>query len=113
MMDAVDFLKAKDEMCQSYEHCGKCPLGEHQNGHHAKCEAMLSLYPDEAVRIVEEWLETPNVDKVFYICDGQGCIEARKEGYCLGEGICIHTTDIRHAKNFREEVSGEYWEVKK
>ncbi len=112
-MDAVDFLKAKDDMCQSYDYCGKCPLGEHQNGHHAKCEAMLSLYPDEAVRIVEEWLETPNVDKVFYICDRQGCIEARKEGGCIPDYYCSHTTDISHAVNFKERFPGQYWEVEK
>ncbi len=56
-MDAVDFLKAKDEVCTSYEHCYLCPLSEVQNGHHVKCTALCSLWPDEAVYIVEQWIE--------------------------------------------------------
>ena len=56
-MDAVDFLKGKDEVCTSYDHCYLCPLGEVKNGHHTKCEALMSLYPDEAVYIVEQWIE--------------------------------------------------------
>lgn len=39
---------------------------------------------------------------VFYLCDGNAC-----DGACTTS--CKHTTDIRHAKNFKHGLDGESW----
>lgn len=49
------------------------------------------------------------MSKIFYICDRKAC-----EG-C--DGICQHTSDITHAKNFiksiipTEPIEYDYWET--
>lgn len=95
-MDAVNFVKTKEEMCTSHE-CRRCPLGPLENGHNKSCEALISLYPDEAVNIVELWGKNhPDVISINYIAnDGQ------------------YTKLITEAKNFEEKDYGEYWEVEK
>ena len=40
--------------------------------------------------------------KVFYECDGLACEECNKKS----GGFCHHTSDIRHAKNFRQKHHG-------
>ena len=92
-MDAVNFLKIKEEMCTSSE-CRHCPLGRMYNNHNKNCEEMTSLYPDETVRIVEEWAENhPDVISIHYLdYDGN------------------YTENIKKAKNFEEKDYGEYWE---
>lgn len=113
-MDAVDFLKAKDEMCTNHDNCRICPMGILNNRRNETCEAFMSLHPDEAVKIVEDWAENhPDVDKIFYICDGLGCETARLIGECPDPLLCKYTTNITHAKNFEQKDYGEYWEVNK
>ena len=95
-MNAVDFLKAKEEICTSYE-CRQCPLGQWQNKHRKSCEELISLYPDEAVNIVEEWSKNhPDIISIHYIADGS-----------------TYTTLVTEAKNFEQRDYGEYWEVNK
>ena len=44
-------------------------------------------------------------DQIWYLCDRQAC----KNG-CNPD--CEHTSDIRHAKNFKDLINnGTYWEV--
>lgn len=94
-MNAVDFLKAKDEMCATNE-CRHCPLSQYRNTRHKTCEEMMSLHPDEAVYIVEQWAENhPDVISIHYISE---------DGY---------TENIRKAINFEETSYGDYWEVKR
>ena len=92
-MDAVNFLKAKEEMCTSSE-CRHCPLGSMHNNRNKSCEEMISLYPDETVKIVEEWMENhPDIISIHYIgVDGN------------------YTKLVTKAKNFEEKDYGEYWE---
>ena len=98
-MNAVDFLKAKDEICTSYE-CRRCPLGEKNNSHGKSCDALMSLYPDEAVNIVGTWVKNhPDVISIHYIA---------KDNVSSS-----YTTLITEAKNFEQRDYGEYWEVKK
>lgn len=42
--------------------------------------------------------------KTFYLCDGKAC----GENHNCGE--CSHTTDVTHAKNFKYDGLGGYWE---
>lgn len=42
--------------------------------------------------------------KIFYLCDGKAC----GENHNCGE--CSHTTDVTHAKNFKYDGLGGYWE---
>ena len=49
--------------------------------------------------------EYKNQDRIWYLCDRQAC----KNG-CNPD--CEHTSDIRHAKNFKDLINnGTYWEV--
>lgn len=52
MMDAVEFLKAKNQMCKAYYRCDGCPLSKN-----ASCAVWCQESPKEAVVIVEKWLE--------------------------------------------------------
>ena len=98
-MNAVDFLKAKDEICTSYE-CRQCPLGQWQNKHCKSCEELMSLWPDEAVNIVEEWSKNhPDIISIHYLAKD--------------ESPDVYTTLITEAKNFEQRDYGEFWEVKK
>ena len=40
---------------------------------------------------------------VLYLCDGKRC------AFCSEE--CKHTSQIEHAVNFKEDASGNYWEM--
>lgn len=42
--------------------------------------------------------------KIFYLCDGLACDKCDND-------LCHHTSDIRHAKNFRQVQDGTFWEV--
>lgn len=50
-MDAVEFLKAKAQMCRSYMRCQDCPLGP------GDCETFVSAHPLKAIEAVEKWTE--------------------------------------------------------
>lgn len=45
-------------------------------------------------------------ETVAYICDGNAC----EKGCSSGEGFCFHTTDVRHAVNFKEVSPGKFIE---
>ena len=45
-------------------------------------------------------------DTVAYICDGKAC----ERGCSSGVGFCFHTTDVRHAVNFKEVSPGWFME---
>lgn len=47
-MDAVEYVKQRNRMCDYYTNCGDCPAG-----HHEGC-ASLSAIP-ELIPIVEQW----------------------------------------------------------
>lgn len=41
--------------------------------------------------------------KILYLCDQERCENCHPD-------FCKHTTDIKHAKNFKEETDGIYIE---
>lgn len=57
-MDAVKFLKTKGEMTQKCGiGCCNCPFSNLRNGKSKDCTVFISEHPEEAVKIVENWLE--------------------------------------------------------
>lgn len=54
-MDAVDFIKTKERMTKSCRNCEGCSLSFENNGKRMFCDTFIKKYPEEAVRIVEEW----------------------------------------------------------
>lgn len=90
-MDAVNFLKERKRMCDSYPIiCGKCKISEAKDGLH--CYEFQYTFPERAVAIVEKWSEEhpqktikddffekfPNANK---LCDGIPDACAAKLGY--------------------------------
>jgi len=55
-MDAVEYIKERTRMCESVEGgCGGCRFSDPVNGTVYFCNTYATHYPEEAVRIVEEW----------------------------------------------------------
>lgn len=58
-----------------------------------------------------------DIEKVFYICDGERPECKKQECYRTHpdwhyKNCCYHTTDITHAMNFDlNERTGNYWEA--
>lgn len=52
----------------------------------------------------EKIMSDPRNEKILYLCDRIRC-DCCYEGYS-----CSHTTDIKHAKNFKEVYKGLYME---
>lgn len=48
-MDAVEFLREINRMCEKYESCNDCPLGLES------CEALERQNPKKLVAMVEKW----------------------------------------------------------
>ena len=67
-MDAIEYLKTRKRMTKNCRiDCDECLLGSKYNGRNINCTPLETLYPNEAIKIVEEWgKEHPfisNVDK--------------------------------------------------
>lgn len=56
-MDAVDFLTAQREMCESYNPCDGCPLFAPGEVGDTACRDYVDTHPEKAVNIVEQWLK--------------------------------------------------------
>lgn len=61
-MDAVEFLKAKSRMLKAHENgcgilCAECNFRPGKTGRGVSCGAFRVLYPEEAVAIVQKWVE--------------------------------------------------------
>lgn len=60
-MDAVEFLKAKNRMCKTFDSCSGrdggaiCELYAKSNEKGLSCADYANDYPEEAVEIVERW----------------------------------------------------------
>jgi len=54
-MDAVDYIKNHEKMCGSCDECKGCPIREACGPE--ECYHWAVLNAEEAVRIVEEWVE--------------------------------------------------------
>jgi len=52
-MNAVDYLKEKERMCNSLV-CN-CPMSKKNNGKGMLCESFEKYYTEKAVEIVENW----------------------------------------------------------
>ena len=51
-MNAIDYLKTRERMCEKSHNCSMCPLAI---GDLLGCEVVESQRPEEAVEIVEKW----------------------------------------------------------
>ena len=47
-MDAVEYVKQRERMCEHYVHCGDCPVGDYQG-----CTSLNEI--PNLVPIVEQW----------------------------------------------------------
>ena len=54
-MDAVEFLKEKERMCNKCSACSGCPVCKENNGFNMDCEDLAIEKPEELVAIVERW----------------------------------------------------------
>lgn len=54
-MDAVEFLKEKERMCNKCSACLGCPVDQKNNGFYMDCEDLEIENPEEFVAIVERW----------------------------------------------------------
>lgn len=110
-MDAVEFLKAKNQMCKAYYRCDGCPLSKS-----VSCAVWCQESPKEAVVIVEKWLEAHppktrqseflkrwpkalvNDDGVLSLCPNEITPRYRAE-----HGGCVNTTI------FCSDCRREFW----
>lgn len=108
-MDAVEFIKARERMCGSYNGCAECPL------RNEVCSRVFGINADKIVPIVEQWAKEhpiktrqsvfleqwPNADidehgvLDIYPC----CVDTKK--YTTGNGKC-NRVDCR-CKDCRRE----------
>lgn len=62
-MDAVKYLKEKARMAKVNKdgyctiNCDECDLSDTHNGRYIGCGSFENLYPEEAVAIMEKWVE--------------------------------------------------------
>lgn len=54
-MDAVEFLKEKERMCNKCSACSGCPVDKKNNGFYMDCEDLAIENPEEFVAIIEKW----------------------------------------------------------
>ena len=54
-MDAVEFLKEKERMCNKCSACSGCPVCKENNGFNMDCEDLQIENPEEFVAIIEKW----------------------------------------------------------
>ena len=55
-MNAIDYLKEKGRMTKDCTiHCDDCPFYYDNNGTENDCTNFDSLYPEQAIEIVEKW----------------------------------------------------------
>lgn len=55
MIDAVEFLKEKERMCNKCSACLGCPVDKANNGFYMDCEDLAIENPEEFVAIIEKW----------------------------------------------------------
>lgn len=56
MMDALVYLKNKRRMCKETT-CADCKLSLHNNDEGLHCEIFTKRYPEQAIKVVEEWTQ--------------------------------------------------------
>lgn len=59
MAEFQKIVKERKRMCEQYDFCKYCPLGElqkHDNGN-AMCRSMVFEYPEKAEYIIMKWAE--------------------------------------------------------
>ena len=55
-MDAVKYLEVRTEMSNDCKMgCQNCPFDDDNNGRGVDCCTLEAMFPDDAVRIAEEW----------------------------------------------------------
>lgn len=58
-MNALKYLEIRSRITDNCKiNCNECLLGRGNNGKKINCETLESLYPEEAIKIVEDWGKT-------------------------------------------------------
>lgn len=53
-MDAIEFIKERQRLCQTYVCCFECPANDDNNG--CKFNTIAGYEATEQIRLLEEWL---------------------------------------------------------
>lgn len=66
-------------------------------------------YKHKMQEIIEdsESLEMERRPKVFYLCDGRACKSGCNRH---SDGVCVYTSDVSHARNFKINKYGTFYE---
>lgn len=61
-MDAIQYLKEKERLtkCSRDSDCVNCRLDFENNKFNVSCDVLEGRYPEEAIRIIEEWSKEIN-----------------------------------------------------
>lgn len=54
-MEAIDYLKESNRMCESFENCHECPLNMASRKYEETCRFMTKTHPAEVVEVIEQW----------------------------------------------------------
>lgn len=52
-MDAIEFIKERQRLCQTYTRCSECPVGNDNDG--CKFNTVSGYEAAEQIRLLEEW----------------------------------------------------------
>lgn len=52
-MDAIEFIKERQRLCQMYVRCSECPVGNDNDG--CKFNTVSGYEATEQIRLLEEW----------------------------------------------------------
>lgn len=55
-MDAIEFIKERQRLCQTYTRCSECPVGNDNDG--CKFNTVSGYEAAEQIRLLEEWSAT-------------------------------------------------------
>lgn len=112
MMDAIKYFKNKKRMTDSFRTCAACPFSNIKNGKGESCCNFEELYPEEAVRIVEEWSKAHPIQtrrEKFIEVFGEDPVNNLMEEY-----VCPPASvrgDIGCALRRCDECSSTYWDA--
>ena len=110
-MDAIEFFKEKERMCDNMVKCKTCPIGRLTNDSDLTCDEIIMTFPEEAIEIVKNWQSRETRQSKFlkiypnaFLRDGKlsicpRCIE--KDFACPERTNCITCRD----KFWSEEIN--------
>lgn len=113
MMDAVEFLKEKERMCNKCSACSGCPVDKKNNGFYMDCEDLAIENPEEFVAIVEKWsAEHPVKTRQSEFLKMFPNADLIRDGVV---NICPRSTDVNYKTSYEcfhtdcDDCYKEYW----